>query len=82
MHRACSPEIRCYTPAMLALAALVQSSLACPDCAPVRAARAAIAADPERWSYAFAVAAPFVVASVVIALVYRAGARKESQPWR
>ena len=29
---------------MLALAALVQSSLACPDCAPVRAARAAVPA--------------------------------------
>jgi hypothetical protein len=67
---------------MLALAVSAQSSLACPDCAPVRAARAAIAADPERWLYAFAVAAPFVVASVVIALVYRAGAGKESRSWR
>ncbi|MCY1059211.1 MULTISPECIES: hypothetical protein [Nannocystis] len=67
---------------MLALAVSAQSSLACPDCAPVRAARAAIAADPERWLYAFAVAAPFVVASVVIALVYRAGAGKEPRSWR
>ncbi|WAS91108.1 hypothetical protein [Nannocystis punicea] len=69
---------------MLALAAFAQS-LACPDCAPVRAARTAIAADPDRWLYAFGVAAPFVVASVVIALVYRlgrSGPGREDSSWR
>ncbi|MFY0533944.1 hypothetical protein [Nannocystis pusilla] len=63
---------------MLALAAFAQS-LACPDCAPVRAARSAIAADPDRWLYAFGVAAPFLVASVVIALVYRLGRSEPSR---
>lgn len=59
-----------------------QLSLACPDCAPVREARDAIAADPDRWLYAIAVAAPFLVAAVVIAAVYRLGATREVRSWR
>lgn len=78
---ACPIAAACYRPAMLALAVhlalAAQSSLACPDCAPVRAARAAIAEDPQRWLYALAVAAPFLIAALVVAGLYRLPAHEE-----
>lgn len=46
----------------------------CPDCPPVRAARAAVADDPELWLHVLGVLAPFCVIAVVAGGLYRLGA--------
>ncbi len=51
----------------------VRAVAACPDCAPVRAARAAIHDDPAFWSYLLWTALPFVFMALVAAAAHRAG---------
>ena len=46
---------------------------ACPDCAPVRAARAAIGDDPSLWTYVVLTALPFVILALIAAAAHRVG---------
>jgi hypothetical protein len=46
---------------------------ACPDCAPIRAARAAIADDPAFWTYVLLTALPFVFVVAIAAAAHRLG---------
>ena len=48
-------------------------AMACPDCAPIRAARAAILDDPDFWSYVLLTALPFVVVTLVAVWAHRMG---------
>lgn len=46
---------------------------ACPDCAPVRAARAAIQEDPAVWTYVLGTTLPFVIIGLVVVVAHRSG---------
>ena len=46
---------------------------ACPDCAPARAARAAIREDPESWTTLLIVILPFVLVALAAAALHRLG---------
>lgn len=59
----------------LTLATLLPTAAraACPDCAPGRAARAAITVDPSLWTYVLVTALPFLVIALIAALAHRSG---------
>lgn len=46
---------------------------ACPDCAAIQAARAAIADDPSFWTYMLLTALPFVLVGAIAAAAHRMG---------
>ncbi len=54
--------------ALLASWVVATPALACPDCAPARAARTAIASDPHFWSYVGLMLLPFLLVGVGWAL--------------
>jgi len=45
----------------------------CPDCAPIRAARAAIRDDPSFWTYVSLTALPFIIVALIAAAAHRVG---------
>jgi len=48
---------------------------ACPDCPPIRAARAAIHDDPAFWTYVLLTALPFVLVVGIAGAAHRMGKR-------
>ena len=60
-----SAVVVCLAPARIAAA--------CPDCPPIRAARAAIREDPSFWTYVLLTALPFVVVAGIAAAAHRSG---------
>lgn len=58
---------------LFSIVLLPRTSLACPDCPPVRQARATILHDPHMWTYIASVVLPFLVIGIVAAMVYRIG---------
>lgn len=58
------------------------TALACPDCAPVRAARAAVAADPGLWLHVLGTLAPFVVLAIAAGALHRTGAAAPAEEAR
>jgi len=60
-----SAVVVCCTPTRIAAA--------CPDCPPIRAARAAIRDDPSFWTYVLLTALPFIVVVVIAAAAHRIG---------
>lgn len=50
-----------------------RAAAACPDCVPIREARAAIAADPDFWSYVLLTGLPFLIVTCVALRVHRLG---------
>ena len=61
----------------LACLAPARVASACPDCPPIRAARAAIADDPAFWTYVLLTALPFIVVAGIAAAAYRIGRPRE-----
>ncbi len=51
----------------------VRALAACPDCAPIGAARAAIRDDPSFWTYVSLTALPFIIVALIAAAAHRVG---------
>jgi hypothetical protein len=60
------------------LRALPDVVLACPDCAPSRAARSAVARDPSFFLHLLAVSLPILVITAIAAVLYVVGNRRPS----